>query len=83
MDTLFSVFVIGSLVVIAWRGLWGIMDLTLYPDDKAKSAWGSLVSDFKFPATFLNTQKLFIFTDYRLHNRIFYIYFTSSSALDM
>ena len=46
MDTLFSVFVIGSLVVIAWRGLWGIMDLTLYPDDKAKSAWGSLVSDF-------------------------------------
>ncbi|TMW54886.1 hypothetical protein DOY81_000119 [Sarcophaga bullata] len=43
MDTLFSVFVIGSLVVIAWRGLWGIMDLTLYPDDKAKSAWGSLI----------------------------------------
>lgn len=44
MDTLFSVFVIGTLVVIAWRGVWGIMDLTLYPGQKSKSAWGSLVS---------------------------------------
>ncbi|XP_002002895.3 uncharacterized protein LOC6576915 [Drosophila mojavensis] len=43
LDTLFSVFVIGSLVVIAWRGVWGIFDLTLFPRDKAKSAWGSLL----------------------------------------
>ncbi|BFF95785.1 uncharacterized protein DMAD_13116 [Drosophila madeirensis] len=43
LDTLFSVFVIGSLVVIAWRGVWGIFDLTLFPKDKAKSAWGSLL----------------------------------------
>ncbi|XP_034098972.1 uncharacterized protein LOC117564365 [Drosophila albomicans] len=43
LDTLFSVFVIGTLVVIAWRGLWGIFDLTLFPQDKAKSAWGSLL----------------------------------------
>ncbi|KAH8399568.1 hypothetical protein KR222_009851, partial [Zaprionus bogoriensis] len=43
MDTLFSVFVIGSLVVIAWRGVWGIFDLTLFPKDRAKSAWGSLL----------------------------------------
>ncbi|XP_046807700.1 uncharacterized protein LOC111681394 [Lucilia cuprina] len=46
MDTLFSVFVIGSLVVIAWRGLWGIMDLTLYPEDRARSAWGSLIMGY-------------------------------------
>ncbi|XP_017032089.1 uncharacterized protein fusl [Drosophila kikkawai] len=43
LDTLFSVFVIGSLVVIAWRGVWGIFDLLLFPRDKAKSAWGSLM----------------------------------------
>ncbi|EDW88935.1 uncharacterized protein LOC6528158 [Drosophila yakuba] len=43
LDTLFSVFVIGSLVVIAWRGVWGIFDLLLFPADKAKSAWGSLL----------------------------------------
>ncbi|ALC38284.1 fusl, partial [Drosophila busckii] len=43
LDTLFSVFVIGSLVVIAWRGVWGIFDLTLFPRDKAKSSWGSLL----------------------------------------
>uniref|UniRef100_A0A1A9WUD2 Fuseless n=1 Tax=Glossina brevipalpis TaxID=37001 RepID=A0A1A9WUD2_9MUSC len=43
MDALFSIFVIGTLVVIAWRGLWGVMDLTLYPHDKVKSARGSLV----------------------------------------
>lgn len=46
MDTLFSVFVIGTLVVIAWRGIWGIMDLTLYPGQKAKSAWGSLTMGY-------------------------------------
>ncbi|XP_017099899.2 uncharacterized protein fusl [Drosophila bipectinata] len=43
LDTLFSVFVIGSLVVIAWRGVWGIFDLLLFPRDRAKSAWGSLM----------------------------------------
>ncbi|XP_075153757.1 transmembrane protein fuseless [Haematobia irritans] len=46
MDTLFSIFVIGTLVVIAWRGLWGIMDLTLYPEEKAKSAWSSLIMGY-------------------------------------
>ncbi|KAL9923358.1 transmembrane protein fuseless isoform 1-T3 [Glossina fuscipes fuscipes] len=43
MDALFSIFVIGTLVVVAWRGLWGVMDLTLYPHDRAKSARGSLM----------------------------------------
>ncbi|KAH8297918.1 hypothetical protein KR018_000619 [Drosophila ironensis] len=43
LDILFSVFVIGSLVPIAWRGVWGIFDLLLFPHDKALSAWGSLM----------------------------------------
>jgi len=51
LDTLFSVFVIGSLVVIAWRGVWGIFDLLLFPADKAKSAWGSLVGISDSPSS--------------------------------
>ncbi|XP_011193547.1 uncharacterized protein LOC105219245 isoform X2 [Zeugodacus cucurbitae] len=43
LDTLFSVLVIGTLVVIVWRGVWGIMDITFYPFDKTKSSWSSLI----------------------------------------
>ncbi|XP_067622486.1 uncharacterized protein fusl isoform X1 [Eurosta solidaginis] len=43
LDTLFSIFVIGTLVVIAWRGVWGIMDLTFYPFDRKTSYWSSLI----------------------------------------
>ncbi|XP_017467953.1 PREDICTED: uncharacterized protein LOC108360252 [Rhagoletis zephyria] len=43
LDTLFSVFVIGTLVVIVWRGVWGIMDITFYPFDRKKSSWSSLM----------------------------------------
>lgn len=44
LDCLFSVLVIGSLVVFVWRGLWVLLDLRLFPEDKALSAWSSLVS---------------------------------------
>ncbi|XP_054743504.1 uncharacterized protein LOC129248094 [Anastrepha obliqua] len=43
LDTLFSVLVIGTLVVIVWRGVWGIMDITFYPFDRKKSSWSSLI----------------------------------------
>ena len=43
LDCLFSVLVIGSLVVFVWRGLWVLLDLTLFPGDPALSAFGSLV----------------------------------------
>lgn len=43
LDCLFSVFVIGTLVVFVWRGAWVILDIYLYPDDEGSSAIGSVV----------------------------------------
>ncbi|XP_022121334.2 uncharacterized protein LOC110997473 [Pieris rapae] len=43
LDSLFSVTVIGSLVVVVWGGLWGLIDIYLYPDDPVKSNWMSLI----------------------------------------
>lgn len=42
-DCLFSVLVIGSLVVFVWRGLWVLLDLKLFPEDQTTSAWASLI----------------------------------------
>lgn len=44
LDCMFSVLVIGSLVVFVWRGLWVLLDLQLFPEDHALSAWASVVS---------------------------------------
>ncbi|XP_015374492.1 PREDICTED: uncharacterized protein LOC107169301 isoform X1 [Diuraphis noxia] len=43
LDSFFSVCIIGSLVVIIWRGVWSLMDDYLYPDDGNTSAILSLV----------------------------------------
>ncbi|XP_055387284.1 uncharacterized protein LOC129615897 isoform X2 [Condylostylus longicornis] len=43
LDCLFSVLIVGTLVVVAWRGVWVMLDLTLYPTSKALSGWGSLI----------------------------------------
>jgi len=43
LDCLFSVFVIGTLVVFVWRGAWVLIDLYLFPESEVWSAWGSLV----------------------------------------
>lgn len=44
LDCLFSVLVVGSLVVFAWRGIWVFLDIMIYPDNKTLSALSSLVS---------------------------------------
>ena len=44
LDCLFSVLIVGTLVVFVWRGAWTILDLYLYPDSHCLSAWSSLVS---------------------------------------
>lgn len=44
LDCIFSVGVVGSLVVFVWRGSWALLDIFLYPDDQVKSCWISLVS---------------------------------------
>nr|CAD7197939.1 unnamed protein product [Timema douglasi] len=43
LDCVFSVTVIGSLVVFVWRGAWTILDIYLLPSSPDLSAWGSLV----------------------------------------
>ncbi|XP_047507037.1 uncharacterized protein LOC125050974 [Pieris napi] len=43
LDCVFSVTVVGSLVVFVWRGLFALIDIYLYPDDPAKSCWTSLI----------------------------------------
>ncbi|XP_072938735.1 uncharacterized protein fusl isoform X1 [Epargyreus clarus] len=43
LDCIFSVTVVGSLVVFVWRGSWALLDIFLFPDDQVKSCWTSLI----------------------------------------
>ncbi|XP_041987864.1 uncharacterized protein LOC121739444 [Aricia agestis] len=43
LDCVFSVTVVGSLVVFVWRGSWALLDIFLYPNDVVKSCWTSLI----------------------------------------
>lgn len=43
LDTFFSAIFVGTLVVIAWRGVWGYLDLVFYTSNKEMSAFGSLI----------------------------------------
>jgi len=44
LDCLFSVLIVGTLVVFVWRGAWTILDIYLYPHQQNCSAWASIVS---------------------------------------
>lgn len=44
LDCLFSVLIVGTLVVFVWIGAWTILDLFLYPQHADRSAWTSMVS---------------------------------------
>lgn len=43
LDTFFSAIFVGTLVVIAWRGVWGSLDLVFYRNNAEMSAFGSLI----------------------------------------
>ncbi|KAG6449377.1 hypothetical protein O3G_MSEX006033 [Manduca sexta] len=43
LDCVFSVTVVGSLVVFVWRGSWALLDIFLFPDDTVRSCWTSLI----------------------------------------
>ncbi|XP_071454961.1 uncharacterized protein fusl [Hetaerina americana] len=43
VDCIISVVVIGTLVVVVWRGAWYLLDRLLFPEKPEWSAWGSLV----------------------------------------
>lgn len=50
LDCLFSAAVIGTLVVSAWRGGFQLLDLLVYPENRLKSYWVTLVCIlFKHP----------------------------------
>lgn len=56
LDGLFSVTVIGSLVVLVWRGSFLLLDLVMFPENAEWSAWGSTVN---IHFTLSPTQKIF------------------------
>ncbi|XP_076274721.1 uncharacterized protein LOC143205353 [Rhynchophorus ferrugineus] len=43
LDCIFSVTIVGNLVIFSWRGLWVLFDVTLLPNDFVYSSWASLV----------------------------------------
>ncbi|XP_066151731.1 uncharacterized protein [Euwallacea fornicatus] len=58
LDCLFSVFIVGVLVVFVWRGLWHMLDIFLFPDDSYASAHGSLVLGYAIIAAVYLLQPL-------------------------
>lgn len=58
LDCMFSVLVIGSLVVFVWRGLWVLLDLKLFPEDHALSAWASVLIGYGVTAVTFSLQPL-------------------------
>ncbi|XP_068632849.1 uncharacterized protein fusl isoform X1 [Battus philenor] len=46
LDCIFSVTIVGSLVVFVWRGSWALLDIFLYPDDQVRSFWTSLIGGY-------------------------------------
>lgn len=44
LDSIFSVFVVGTLVIIIWRSAWWFFDDLINLHDEILSAWASLVS---------------------------------------
>jgi hypothetical protein len=48
LDGLFSVTIVGSLVVLVWRGSFLYLDLVMFPEDAEWSAWGSTVDHIPY-----------------------------------
>lgn len=48
LDCLFSVLIVGTLVVFVWRGAWILLDIFIFPDNEIWSSWTSLVRFYYF-----------------------------------
>lgn len=59
LDTFFSAIFVGILVVIAWRGVWGSLDLVFYPKNTGVSAFGSLAIGYVVTGLTFVLQPLF------------------------
>ncbi|XP_041775608.1 uncharacterized protein LOC121595593 isoform X3 [Anopheles merus] len=66
LDCMFSVLVIGSLVVFVWRGLWVLLDLKLFPEDHGTSAWASIIIGYGVTGVTFSLQPLMRWTCDRL-----------------
>ncbi|XP_012253513.2 uncharacterized protein LOC105684613 isoform X1 [Athalia rosae] len=66
LDCAFSVGVIGTLVVFAWRGSWVIFDLYLYPDNPEYSAVGSVVIGYAIVVIMFSLQPVMRYACARL-----------------
>ncbi|XKL61100.1 hypothetical protein PGB90_008157 [Kerria lacca] len=43
LDSVFSIFIVGTLVILVWRGAWCVLDQTVSPNEYELSGWISLV----------------------------------------
>lgn len=66
LDCMFSVLVIGSLVVFVWRGLWVLLDMKLFPEDPGTSAWASIIIGYGVTGVTFSLQPLMRWTCDRL-----------------
>uniref|UniRef100_A0A336MD46 CSON013295 protein n=1 Tax=Culicoides sonorensis TaxID=179676 RepID=A0A336MD46_CULSO len=66
LDCLFSVLVIGTLVVFVWRGLWVFLDLELFPNNPIYSSWGSVLIGYSVVAVTFALQPVMKWTCDRL-----------------
>ncbi|KAL0267450.1 UNVERIFIED_CONTAM: hypothetical protein PYX00_009717 [Menopon gallinae] len=57
LDSLFSVFVVGCLVVFAWRGVWCLFDMYLYPGDEVYSSLISVILGYVIVLVVFGLQK--------------------------
>lgn len=46
LDGIFSVMVVGSLVVLVWRGSFLYLDILMFPGNDVYSAWGSTIMGY-------------------------------------
>ncbi|XP_050304957.1 uncharacterized protein LOC126742356 isoform X2 [Anthonomus grandis grandis] len=58
LDCIFSVVIVGTLVVFIWRGLWIMVDIFLFPDDPEASAHGSLILGYSIIAVLFIMQPI-------------------------
>ncbi|CAH1118921.1 unnamed protein product [Phaedon cochleariae] len=56
LDCLFSVVIVGTLIVFVWRGLWLIVDILLYPENEELSSWISMGLGYALMAFLLLSQ---------------------------
>ncbi|XP_026462985.1 uncharacterized protein LOC113365685 isoform X2 [Ctenocephalides felis] len=66
IDCLFSVFIVGSLVVVVWRGAWVILDNIIFPDDPSLSALASLALGYGIVILTFSLQPIMRWTCARL-----------------